>query len=83
MRKCSQREKRSADCDPGKRGRLVQVRNIESIDLNLDDLFECRYIKIRFGRLPLDSVKKLQYYRNRPFVFNHSARMILTAGVCI
>ena len=48
---------------------LVQVRNIESIDLNLDDLFECRYIKIRFGRLPLDSVKKLQYYRNRPFVF--------------
>ena len=33
---------------------LVQVRNIESSDLNLDDLFECEYIKIRFGRLPLD-----------------------------
>ena len=48
---------------------LIQVRNIESIDLNLDDLFECKYIKIRFGRLPLDSVEKLQYYRNRPFVF--------------
>lgn len=48
---------------------LVHVKNIESIDLNLDDLFECRYIKIRFGRLPLDSVEKLQYYRNRPFVF--------------
>lgn len=48
---------------------LIQVRNIESIDLNLDDLFECKYIKIRFGRLPIDSVEKLQYYRNRPFVF--------------
>ena len=48
---------------------LVQVRNIESSDLNLDDLFECEYIKIRFGRLPLDSVEKLQYYRNHPFVF--------------
>ena len=48
---------------------MIQVRNIESIDLNLDDLFECKYIKIRFGRLPLDSVEKLQYYRNRPFVF--------------
>lgn len=48
---------------------LTQVRNIESIDLNLDDLFECEYIKIRFGRLPLDSVEKLQYYRNRPFIF--------------
>lgn len=48
---------------------LRQVKNIEAIDLNLDDLFECKYIKIRFGRLPLDSVEKLQYYRNRPFVF--------------
>ena len=37
--------------------------------MNLDDLFECKYIKIRFGRLPIDSVEKLQYYRNRPFVF--------------
>ena len=51
------------------RDALTQVRNIESIDLNLDDLFECKYIKIRFGRLPIDSVEKLQYYRNRPFVF--------------
>ncbi len=51
------------------RDALVTVKNIESIDLNLDDLFECKYIKIRFGRLPLDSVEKLQYYRNRPFVF--------------
>lgn len=48
---------------------LIQVKNIESIDLSLDDLFECEYVKIRFGRLPLDSVEKLQYYRNRPFVF--------------
>lgn len=48
---------------------LIQVRNIESIDLNLDDLFECEYIKIRFGRLPIHSVEKLQYYKNRPFVF--------------
>lgn len=51
------------------RDALTQVRNIESIDLNLDDLFECKYIKIRFGRLPIDSVEKLQYYCNRPFVF--------------
>ena len=48
---------------------LVTIKNIESIDLNLDDLFDCKYIKFRFGRLPLDSVEKLRYYRNRPFVF--------------
>lgn len=48
---------------------LIQVANIERIDLNLDDVFACKYIKTRFGRLPLDSVEKLQYYRNRPFIF--------------
>lgn len=48
---------------------LVTVKNIESIDLNLDDLFDCKYVKFRFGRLPLDSVEKLRYYRNRPFAF--------------
>ncbi len=48
---------------------LVTVKNIESIDLNLDDLFACKYVKFRFGRLPLDSVAKLRYYRNRPFAF--------------
>lgn len=51
------------------RDALTQVQNIERIDLNLDDLFGCKYIKIRFGRLPIDSVEKLQYYTNRPFVF--------------
>ena len=48
---------------------LVTIKNIESIDLNLDDLFDCKYVKFRFGRLPLDSVEKLRYYRNRPFAF--------------
>ncbi len=48
---------------------LVTIKNIERIDLNLDDLYDCKYIKFRFGRLPLDSVEKLRYYRNRPFVF--------------
>lgn len=48
---------------------LVQVKNIESSDIDLDDLFACKYTKFRFGRLPLDSVDKLKYYTNRPFVF--------------
>lgn len=48
---------------------LVQIKNIENMDLNLDDLFECKYTKIRFGRLPIQNVEKLQYYRNRPFIF--------------
>lgn len=48
---------------------LIQVENIEGMDIPLDDIFSCKYVNVRFGRLPLDSVDKLQYYRNRPFVF--------------
>lgn len=48
---------------------LVQVENIEGMDISLDDIFSCRYVNVRFGRLPLDSVDKLQYYSDRPFVY--------------
>ncbi|MFA5006242.1 MAG: V-type ATPase 116kDa subunit family protein [Candidatus Izemoplasmatales bacterium] len=48
---------------------LKQVHNIASMDVSFDDLFECKYLYARLGRLPIDSVEKLKYYRNRPFVF--------------
>jgi V/A-type H+-transporting ATPase subunit I len=48
---------------------LIQVKNIQSLDLPLDDLFACEYVSMRFGRLPNDSVDKLRFFQNRPFVF--------------
>lgn len=48
---------------------LIQVRNIESLDIALDDLFACEFVSIRFGRLPIDSVEKLRFFQSRPFVF--------------
>ncbi len=48
---------------------LEQVKNLEGIDISLDDVFAAKYICVRFGRLPLDSVDKLRYYRSRPFAF--------------
>lgn len=48
---------------------LISVKNIESLDIPLDDLFACEYIYIRFGRLPNDSVDKLSYFQNKPYVF--------------
>ncbi|HRX44999.1 MAG TPA: hypothetical protein P5091_03050, partial [Acholeplasmataceae bacterium] len=48
---------------------LISVKNIESLDVALDDLFACKYITIRFGRLPNDSVEKLSYFQNKPYVF--------------
>lgn len=49
---------------------LVQVKNIENMDVSLDDLFSCKYTVARVGRLPLDSLAKLKFYNNRPFVWN-------------
>ncbi len=48
---------------------LIQVKNIENLDISLDDLFSCEYLSTRVGRLPIDSVEKLQFYRNKPFIF--------------
>ncbi len=55
---------------------LIQVQNIQNLDIALDDLFACQYINIRFGRLPNDSVEKLRFFQNKPFVFksfNHDS----------
>lgn len=48
---------------------LTQVKHLQSLDIPLDDLFACEYITFRFGRLPKDSVDKLQFFRSKPFVF--------------
>jgi V/A-type H+/Na+-transporting ATPase subunit I len=38
------------------------------LDLNLDELRECRFIKIRFGSLPIESYEKLASYDSNPYV---------------
>ena len=48
---------------------LTQVRHLDSLDIPLDDLFACEFITFRFGRLPKDSVDKLQFFQSKPFVF--------------
>jgi len=48
---------------------LIQVNNIASLDISLDDIFSCEYIDARVGRLPQASVDQLQFYRSRPFIF--------------
>ncbi len=47
---------------------MRRLEHFTSMELNLDSLFACKYIKVRFGRLPLDSYQKLRSYSDRPFV---------------
>lgn len=48
---------------------LIQLNHIENLDIAFDEIFTCKYIKVRFGRLPVDSFSKLKYYEDKPFVF--------------
>ncbi|MFT8888575.1 MAG: V-type ATPase 116kDa subunit family protein [Ethanoligenens sp.] len=38
---------------------LVQLEHLKTLKINLDDIFQCVYIGFRFGRLPKDSLPKV------------------------
>ncbi|MGI6260849.1 MAG: V-type ATP synthase subunit I [Acutalibacteraceae bacterium] len=50
------------------------ARSVEELDhfvgLNVDinEMIQCRYIKVRFGRLPRESEEKLKAYNDNPYV---------------
>lgn len=48
---------------------LSQLNHINSLDLDVDSLFTCQYLKVRVGRLPVDSYDKLGLYGDRLFFF--------------
>ncbi len=48
---------------------MIYLHHLVKWDVDFDELFSCKYIKVRFGRLPVGSLEKLDYYRDRPFVF--------------
>ncbi|MFV0393250.1 MAG: V-type ATP synthase subunit I, partial [Coprobacillaceae bacterium] len=48
---------------------IIQLQNVVDSDINFDDLFSCKYLQIRFGKLPLEYVNKLAYYKTLPFIF--------------
>ena len=50
---------------------LMQVERLAGFDVNFSELFACKYVKCRFGRLPLDSIPKLSYYDERNFIYYH------------
>lgn len=43
--------------------------NIKGLNMDLDQIFACKHIKVRFGRLPVDSYDKLPYYDDKNFYF--------------
>ncbi|MEG2404504.1 MAG: V-type ATPase 116kDa subunit family protein [Oscillospiraceae bacterium] len=47
----------------------VQLYHLTGLTSSVDDLFSCTFLKVRFGRLPKDSYKKLSYYEDKHFTF--------------
>lgn len=47
---------------------MEEASHFTGLDLDLDSIRECRYIKVRFGRLPKDSYEKLNHYHQNPYV---------------
>ena len=47
---------------------IEQVSHFVGMDLNLDEIRKCKFIKVRFGSLPKEGYEKLQAYKQNPYV---------------
>ncbi|WP_249028950.1 V-type ATP synthase subunit I [Tannockella kyphosi] len=53
---------------------IIQLTHVSEMDINFDDLFSCKYLQIRFGKIPLNNLEKIQYYQSLPFTFTEFDR---------
>ncbi len=51
-------------CEKG----IEQYSHFVNLDVRLDDLFACQFIKVRFGHMPKDSYDKLTAYNDKPYM---------------
>lgn len=48
---------------------LSGAEGVGSLKVDFEQIFACKHIKVRFGRLPVDSYEKLAFYEDRNFYF--------------
>lgn len=48
---------------------LIKAEQLAGFSVDFAELYACKYVKLRFGRLPIESVPKLDYYKDRCFLF--------------
>ncbi len=48
---------------------LTHINHMDALDFNLDELFSCKFLKVRFGRIPADNFNKLDYYKDKMFFY--------------
>ncbi|MBW7573547.1 V-type ATP synthase subunit I [Caproiciproducens faecalis] len=47
---------------------IEKISHFVGLDLDLDQIHACKYIKVRFGALPRESYEKLNSYKQNPYV---------------
>lgn len=48
---------------------LLQIKHMSKLSVNIEKIFEAKYVDVRFGRMPIDSYLKLFYFNNKLFFF--------------
>ena len=48
----------------------TQLYHLTGLHTSVDEIFACKYLKVRFGRIPKDSYLKLPYYDDHSFTFS-------------
>jgi len=48
---------------------LAQVEHLRGLSSKFEEIFAMRYIKVRFGRLPMQSQNNLKYFEDKNFCF--------------
>lgn len=49
----------------------TQLEHLEGIDADYEKIFSCDSVRVRFGKLPVESYAKLAYHADKPFIFNY------------
>ncbi len=48
---------------------VEHLKHFESLDIDLGALFDCEFVKVRFGRLPIDSYAKFMHHQSDDVMF--------------
>lgn len=61
----------------------VQTAHLKGMEEDLSRLFGLEYISVRFGRLPSDNVRKLEYFERNFFFFEFDQDLTFTYGMYV
>lgn len=62
-----------------KENALKQLKHLQGMGANFEQIFACEHVKVRIGRMPSDSYNKLSYYDDSMFFF---VKMDMTKTYC-